>query len=120
MYSVLTNKIVKTIKRSPPRESLNIFGGPLHIKQFRESSHFLKSFNCQRLPFTFLSHQIQEVSIKSNYLNLSPNQNSIENQPQLKKPIHSNLGSNGNELLLKRTKPLKSQKLNLSFLRKDS
>jgi len=127
MYSVLTNKIVKTIKRSPPRESLNIFGGPLHIKQFRESSQFLKSYNCQRLPFTFLSHQIQEVSIKSNSLNLSPTQNSNE----IKKPIHKpNFGSNnilgnrngsgtGGELLLKRTKPLKNQKLNLSFIRKE-
>lgn len=103
MFNQITCSKIKILKKAPPREALNIFGGPLNISQFRDSFLFMKDYSLKRMPFIFLSHQIQEISIKNNL--------SFSSSPIKDRDV--SIPSFQQAPQLKRTKPLKNQQFNI-------
>lgn len=56
------------IKRAPPREVLNIFGGALSVEEFRQSSRDERQFSIVSLPLIPLTSHIQEIMPSNNIL----------------------------------------------------
>lgn len=96
------------IVRSPPKESLNIFGGPLTIQEFREASQQLINYKLVKPPlvpivFQFEKSQLQRIIVEAN---------NSENTST------HDINTEESSLRLKRSKPLPSYNTKINKLMK--
>ena len=112
---ILNNKDLK-IKLAPPRNSLNIFGGPLSINEFRKvNSNYEKNYIINLPPLVSIIPQIEEV--------VFDNEKVINKDTDIFIPLdEERLENAANESLkLKRNKPLSESRntlescMNLQF-----
>jgi len=94
MYSRLNKCGAVKIKPAPPRETLQLLGGPLNITEFRESSLINnKNFNVINPPIISIVPQIEEVTMEN------VNRNN---------PIYSSISGNSDYQVMQQNKQHKS------------
>ena len=105
-FSVYDIKEYETIKSAPPKETLKLFGGPLSIEDFRDSSNnYCKDFRLIVSPMTSIVPLIEENNREKNKCHYTTNKNIPLNNLKISDKLE--------KLKLKRTKPLHSSKYSL-------
>lgn len=96
----------ETIKSAPPKETLELFGGPLTIEKFRDSGNSNnKDFRLIVSPMTSIVPLVEENNKEKNKCHYTTNKNIPLNNLKISDKIE--------KLKLKRTKPLHSSKYSL-------
>ena len=77
-FSVYDIQEYETIKSAPPKETLKLFGGPLSIEDFRDSSNnYSKDFRLIVSPMTSIVPLIEENNREKNKCHYTTNKNRI-------------------------------------------
>ena len=105
-FSIYDITDYETIKSAPPKETLKLFGGPLTIEEFRNSSNNVnKDYRLIMSPMTSIVPLVEENNKEKNKCHYTTNKNIPLNNLKISDKLE--------KLKLKRTKPLHSSKYSL-------
>lgn len=105
-YSIYNMDEYETIKSAPAKETLKLFGGPLTIDEFRDSTKNInRDYRLIIPPMTSIMPLVEENNKEKNKCHYSTNKNIPLNNLKMSSKIE--------KLKLKRTKPLHSTKYSL-------